>query len=149
MTTTTRPAQEEDIPWLVEQVEIFDKEYPCKHSLYGDHANAIRVVEMLVREHVVYVADHTAKGLIGFIAGVLVKHPLNLKVRLLSEMLWWVTPENRHSRAAAMLLDEFTKFGLAHADLIGFGFRTESDVAHHNLQKRGYVLKEYSYYLEV
>lgn len=149
MSITVRPAVAEDVPWLLDQLQAFDKFFGARRSLIPtDVAYAEALLRNLMANHVFYVAL-SARGLVGFIAGTLTAHAFNPDLRVLSEVFWWVDEAERGSRAGALLFSAFHEYGLAQADWIVFTLETNSPVNPATLEKRGFRLHERNYLLEV
>jgi RimJ/RimL family protein N-acetyltransferase len=151
-----RPASRADIPWLLEQLRAFADFSNTAHSLFpADETVATAIVDSLIAQagqwRGVFLiaetpADHTP---LGFIVGVLGAHPFNPRVRVLSELFWWVTPSHRGSSAGARLLDAFVGFGKRHADQVVLTLEHESPDLEAGFVRRGFRLKERTYLLEV
>lgn len=145
---TVRRAEQEDTPWLLQQLQAFDAFFGSSRSLFPDVSYAEATLFTLIDSQPFWVADD-ANGPVGFIAGVLAPHYLNPAIRQLTELFWWVTKEARGSRAGALLLAEFMAFGKANADWIVMTLEAESPIDPASLINRGFRLKESSYLLEV
>lgn len=148
MTISVRHARLTDARWLFEQLLAFDKFANYKRSLMEDKEYARQALETLITGHVAYVAERNGAPL-GFIAGYRTPHPFNPLIKVLTEVFWWVTPENRGGRAGLLLLKEFEKFGYKFCDWIVFTLEHHSPVRNTTLLKRGYKFKEQAYLLEV
>jgi hypothetical protein len=145
---TVRKAEQEDTPWLLDQLQQFDKFFGSRRSLFPDLEYAQATLAGLIAEHPFFVAVD-ARGPVGFIAGVLMPHFLNPSIKLLSELFWWVAEEARGSRAGALLLAAFTQHGRQYADQIVMTLEVDSPIDPASLINRGFRLKEVNYLLEV
>jgi N-acetylglutamate synthase-like GNAT family acetyltransferase len=150
-----RPASRADIPWLLEQLRAFADFSNTAHSLFPDEESvATAIVDSLIAQAgqwqgvflIAEAADHTR---LGFIVGLLGAHPFNPRVRVLSELFWWVTPNHRGSSAGARLLDAFVGFGKRHADQVVLTLEHESPDLEAGFVRRGFRLKERTFLLEV
>jgi hypothetical protein len=157
MTISVRRAKAEDIPWLLTELKKFSEFFTSSIPLF-DPDTAEEILTNLVETQIIFVAVRrsvvTGTGVdvfhpIGFIAGALLAHPFNPKIRMLSEFFWWVQEEHRETRAGLLLLNEFTEFGKANADWIGMALEHFSPVNERCLLRRGYKFKERSFLLEV
>lgn len=136
------------MPWLLGQLQAFDRFFGSSRSLFPTMEQAEATVTMLLTEHVFLVAanDH---GPLGFIAGILTPHLFNPAVVVLSEVFWWVPVEHRGSRAGALLLAAFMAVGKARAHSIVMTLEAESPIEPRSLTRLGFRPKETNYLLEV
>lgn len=148
-TTRVRRAKMEDLDWLVEELRKFSSFFGSKRSLFGDEAFVRQAMKHFVAVHVVFVAERSDIGRVGFIAGAITPHPFNPEIKVCAETFWWVAEEHRGSRAAAMLLTVFLRHGEENADWITFGLEARSPVKAEALEKRGFKLQEQCFLLEV
>lgn len=144
---TVRRAEFNDVGWLIEQVRAFEKFAGYKRPLFLE-ADAHRQFGVLIEHQLVLIATNGAERL-GFIAGVFTKHHFNANLTVLAELLWWVQPEHRGSRAVVMLLREFERIGREKADWVVFSLEHNSPFRDEHLTKRGFRMMEKSYLLEV
>lgn len=148
-----RPAQAEDIPWLVGQLKVFSAFFGTKRPLFPDDEFAAKGLAMMMTNHLVLVAemfhDELSAGPVGFIAGYVTPHPFNPTIRTLTETFWWVAEEYRWSRAGLKLLNAFVDWGRDNADWIMFALEEKSPVKEEVLLKRGFRLQERNYLCEV
>lgn len=150
MRINVRPATNDDIPWLIAQLKNFSEFYGTYYKLFGSEEFAQSFLDNLIKNHVVFVAESEAVGLVGLIAGYSVPHLYNREMKVLSELFWWVDETYRGSRAGAMLLRAFEDYGRANCDwIIMTLIENRSPVHESSLIKRGYHLHERSYLLEV
>lgn len=149
-----REARPDDVVWLLEQLRAFDQFFGAGRSLVPSDPMLAHdtVAELVTRAQAsdaafyIAVLDGTR---VGFIAGVLMNHPFNPEIRLLSELFWWVDPAHRGSSAGARLLARFEEFGRKRADWITMTLEAKSPVDPSSLTRRGYRHQESSYLLEV
>lgn len=80
---------------------------------------------------------------IGTIGAMEVPNIYNPNVISLAELVWYVLPEHRNSRAALMLLNVFDKYAEEHTDDAIMSLLPSSEVS--SLERRGYHLCEQSY----
>lgn len=144
-----RPADANDVPWLVGQLRIFSRFVGTKKPLFSDDEYARIGMTNMVKDHLVLMADDDAHGQVGFIAGLVTPHMMNPTIRTLVEVFWWVAEDHRHTRAGAALLNDFIAWGKAHVDWITFGVEAKSPVRESTLLKRGFRLQERNYLMEV
>lgn len=149
MTISTRRAAAEDIDWILGQLKNFDRFFGAGKALFQDEGYARGTLAGWIQSHFVMIAESPSRGRMGFIAGVMIPHFFNPKIRVLAEMFWWVSEEHRRTRAGAMLLSDFTAHGKANADWITFALEEHSPIEDRSLVKRGFKLKERSFLMEV
>ncbi len=149
-----RDATAADVPWLIGQLEAFDRFAGYKRPLLEDRVYAAERLGDMIRNHVVLIAaiagEHEGWPNVpaGFIAGYRHSHPYNPKLRMLTETFWWVAPEHRRKRAGILLLDKFTELGRQQNEMVVMSLEHNSPVKDRHLLKRGYRAQETSYVLE-
>jgi hypothetical protein len=144
-----RGGRVDDVQWLLPQLKAFAQFFGTKKSLYLNDAHSTAVMLDLINRHVLFVAERDDGSPVGFIAGFLGVHPFNPEIKLLTESFWWVDPQFRGSRAAILLLEEFTNWGKANVDWITFALEAKSPVTERCLTRRGFQLQERSFLMEV
>jgi hypothetical protein len=150
-----RQARQDDVPWLLSQLRVFDQFFDTKRRLFPDEATATTVLLSLLAFHPFFVADTGFRPeperveRIGFIAGAIGPHPYNPALRVLSELFWWVDERYRGGRAGLALLDAFQAYGERNADWVIMTLEAKSPVNERSLTKRGFHLHERSYLWEV
>lgn len=146
-----RPAEPNDIPWLMTQLKAYSEFFGSKYSLYPTYEYGAQKLTELMDNHVVLVAysDISDQPCVGFIVGLLTSHFFNPEIMTLTELIWWVEPDWRNTRAALMLFLEFVDIGKRHANWISMSLEEKSPVSPHALEKRGFKLYEHSFLLEV
>jgi len=145
---SVRRAEQKDLDWLVSELQKFATFFDSVHSMF-DETHWRQGLSGMIESHLVLVAEKEGVGLIGLIAGFVCPHPFNPKIRVLSESFWWVTESHRQSRAGAMLLAEYMKWGEANCQWILMALEANSPVNEETLLKRGFRLKERAYLKEV
>lgn len=149
MKVLVRRAVPGDLDWLVSQLREFDRSLGNRRSLIEDEKEARQKLVEISDSHVLFVAHKEGERL-GFIGGVLSRHPLNSKIRLLAELFWWVVPEHRGSSSAAYrLLDAFERIGRRVADWVVLSVEHDSALRDKHLTERGFRQIERAYLLEV
>ena len=154
MNITVRRATPTDLDWLIGQLKEFSRFFGTKKQLLGDDdAYAREALIGMMTQHVVLIAGRDmGEGVsenIGLIAGLLTPHPFNPNITMLSETIWWVSPEHQGSRAGLLLLDEFLKIGQQSAHWVTMSRLENSPINEKILLKRGLKAHEHSYLLEV
>lgn len=154
MKITVRKAVGSDINWLLGQLRDLDKWAAYKHSFVGEREYAHRFFAEFIEKHFLLIAEGPdgrfmgGVGPLAFIAGYLHPHFFNPKLACLTEILWWVDPPYRRTRAGLLLLKEFVKYGRAHCQITSFSLQSHTLIGEDVLRREGFVLKEKSYLLE-
>lgn len=152
MTIVIRSANDSDIQWLTDQMIEFSKFQGTKISLFSTPEFVKIGLKNLIDNHFFKIACGCNDGIIermGFIAGILMPHPYNPRIRIFAEQFWWVEPKFRNSRAGLLLLNEFMGFGEKNADWVTFTIESKSPVSEKTLTRRGFQIQELSYLKEV
>ena len=144
-----RPAQLEDIQWMLPQLENFSDFYGTHHQLFGTAESSAQVVQFMIEKHVVFVCERSDVGPIGFISGFVNPHIYNPDMNVLTEAWWWVLPEFRGTKAGLLLLNSFTEWGKENVDWITFALPHHSPANDACLLRRGYKLQEKTFLLEI
>ncbi len=149
MNIKVRLASLDDLDWLASQSKLFCEFFGTKRSLFKDEAHTRACLKNTIENHILFVAERTDVGLVGFIGGIVMPHIFNPDITCLIETYWWVAEEYRGTRAGLMLLNEFVEYGKAHTDWVLMTLESGSPVSDRCLLKRGFQLKEQNYLLEV
>lgn len=146
---TIRNAELTDIDWLIPELREFSKFFGSKIPLFDDEQYARDGLKNLITSHLFFVASSGDKP-VGFISGLVTNHIWNPKIKVLTEVFWWVIPAYRTaSKAGLMLLKAFTDWGTGHVNWINFTLEHNSPVSDRSLLKRGFKPTETNYLLEV
>lgn len=144
-----RPAEVDDIPWLLGEMKKFARFFDSKRSLFPeDETVAAGILEGLIKTQPFFVAENGI-GPTGFIAGALAPHPYNPKIIVLNEMFWWVDKEHRGGTTGARLLKHFMNYGIENADWIVMTLEAGTPVDPEHFERAGFKEYERSYLLEV
>ena len=71
-------------------------------------------------------------------------HMFNQQVLTFTELVWWVPPEHRGTRAGLILLDAMDKIAQS-CDIAVFSTESNSPISSRALTKRGYVPQEQAF----
>jgi hypothetical protein len=142
-----RRAEQEDLDWIVGELEKFAEFFGSRRSLFKSREFSRQALAEMVEKHVVFVSDHDGV-LTGFIGGYFVPHPFNPDIKMLSETFWWVTESHRGGSSGARLLHHFIAWGEEHADWISISLEANSPVRADALESRGFKLQERSFLME-
>lgn len=147
-----RPAAQDDVPWLLDALTEFDLEFPAHRSLFRDAEYVSVQLRQAIDAGPFYVAEvpvGDGQGYaVGFMLGALLPHYLNPEVRVLVELLWWVDPAYRSTRASSLLLDAYLAYGREHADWVMVTERC-TEPGRRAFARRGLRSYERNYLLEV
>lgn len=81
---------------------------------------------------------------IGVLAAIPSRHLMNNKKTILSEIIWYVLPEFRKTKAALKLFNMFNEESKKY-DLCSFSLLPHSDVDPSFLERKGFVMKEFGF----
>lgn len=137
-----------DISWILEQLPRFQIFFGSQKSLF-DIDSAEGIVQGWIENHLVFVAEKETVGQLGFIIGAITPHLFNPKVVVLTELLWWVDPQFRKTRAGYLLLKQFVEWGKENTDWITFSVQTITPIKETTLKKFGFRQIEACYLIEV
>lgn len=143
-----RPATPDDLPWLHAQCQAFSDFFGSALPLYGDPDHVDTALRALMADHVVLVAER-AGVLMGVIAGMFNAHLMNPAIMTLCELMFWVPPEHRGSRAFLRLLEVYVGIGKQHATWLTFTLETKSPLDARVLERYGFRQTERNFLLEV
>lgn len=150
--TTIRLGRADDAPWMLEELHAFDAAFRRgKFSLIPSSEDVAKdaVLALLTNSaFVTFIAERDGER-IGFIVGHLGPHFYNPEFIQLTELLWWVPPQERGSLAGGRLLDAYVKWGRVNADLIVMTLNEHTPIHQTTLERRGFTLTEHHYHLEV
>ena len=153
-TVVVRPAELSDLPWikveLTEFSRFFNSKIPLYHGPQTDYATTYQEIflENMIKDHLFLIAESEIERQ-GLIVGVVGHHPFNPEIKTLDELFWWVPEKHRNTRAGALLLREFVKWGEENVDWIVATVEDNSPVNGETFLKRGFIPKEISYLKEI
>ena len=149
MSIYVRPGTPEDVEWMLDQAGAFNEFIGTRHSLFPDRERGRTFLLNFLERQPVYIADSRGTP-VGFMLLLLHPHLFNPDVLVLTELLWWVQPEYRATRAAALLLLAFEQAGeRLGVDWMVMTLEAKSPLNPDALEKRGYRLHERSYLREM
>lgn len=148
MSYQVRRATFDDIPDILEMLKEFAVFFDSRYSVYPDDEHATQFLTSMVNDHLVLICKHDEKN-IGLIAGMILPHIFNPKITTLVETFWWVQKEYRETKAGAMLLNEYIRFGRQNVQWVIGTIEDNSPVRDETFLKRGFKLKEKSFLMEV
>lgn len=143
-----RSAVPEDMDWIIFQLRIFADRFGSKTSLIGDEDHWREGILGIIQQHLFLVAEDRNKTRAGFIAAIASPHMFNPKIRVLTEVFWWVSEPFRRGRAGYMLLKEYISWGKKNSDWISISSIPSSEINEGSLLRLGFRLQERNYLLE-
>lgn len=148
MKVYVRKGEMKDVPWMLKQLEAFSAFYGTRIPLF-DYDSASRILPSFIEKGFVAVAERSEKDHIGLIVGAITPHLFNPKIKILAELLWWVDPAYRNTRAGYLLLKQFVSWGRKNVDWVTFSLEENSPVNEKTIIKQGFRKMEHSYLIEV
>jgi hypothetical protein len=122
--------------------------YGTQRSLFPGDELAETIMGELIATQFVQVAERPDGVPVGFVAAVLVPHWMNPAIRTATEVLWWVRPEARHTRAAQLLLEAFVTWGRSSAEWVVLALGVRCPLRERALHRLGFRVAERQYLIE-
>jgi len=147
-----RRVAQDDEAWLLDCIRKFDAESDYKTALMPDDPELIReIIRSIAQNHLFLVAEEQYVGPVGFVCGTITPCPINPKLLMFNEILWWVDPVFRGRTAAgARLLDDAVDWAKGRgAQLIWWSLQRTTKVRKGSMENRGFVEREVKYLMEV
>ncbi len=134
----------EDLDWYVNvaSVRMLSEEVGRPELVHRETLQEL--AELMMETKTTFVAKRGGVPL-GMVGGLLIPNLFNPNITSLCEMVWYVLPEYRNTRAALLLIDAFTECGEKLADETTFTLLHDSPVKIRTLEKRGYHLSEFAF----
>jgi hypothetical protein len=138
------PLNKNTIDWFVNVAAVRMLEDEVKDSRLINHESLTKLAKLGMKDSTAFIAkcDDECVGAIG---GLLLPNLFNPDLKSLTEIFWYVLPEFRRTRAGYLLLKAFDAKGKEVADFINMCLLFDSPVSIESLEKRGYILKEFSF----
>lgn len=143
-----RNAEARDVPWLLAELREFAEFYRKSWLLPDSDDAAKAVIGSYVERGPFFIAERDGSR-VGLVAAFIGPHPFNPAITVLSELAWWVTPSSRATSAGWRLFDTMIRYATNRAHKIVWSLLPHSPVDPASLEKRGFVLHERSFLLEV
>lgn len=145
MTITVRIAELKDLDWIVNSasVNMIGIELQRPDLIYLPRL--YQIVEKGIGEKTFFLAEDGDVP-VGVLGSLLSEHLLNPSVKLLTELLWYVLPEYRKTRAGFLLFKYFdnTAKQIAHESVLSI-LTASSEINIDSLEKRGFKLNEFAF----
>ena len=108
-----------DLDWILGELPKF-ADYHGEQSWMPDLDAQLDQLLYASRSGYLRIAVSPAGHYSGFLMAVMHPHWSNPDKLQATELLWWVVPEARATRAGLMLMQDFTQWAEAHADFVSF-----------------------------
>lgn len=135
---TVRPATEDDIPWMVDELRESSAYVGTKKPLFPGEVECTEKLKVTIRSHVAIVSVDKSGEKTGMMVGVIVPHHLNSNILTLTEAIWWVPARFRKTGAGAALLVAFTEIGSRSVDMILVSSQTKTAIRPRSFEFLGY-----------
>lgn len=136
--------------WMLLELEQFAQFLDTKHSLLPpEESTREEILLTLMKEHLFLIAEKDGGGRTGLFAGIVVPHILNPSVRVLYELIWWVSLEHRGSSAGLRLLDAALDWAKGKVDWVFWTTQHNTPVADRVFLKRGFKVQQTDFLLEL
>lgn len=106
--------------------------------------NIYRLVDKMIVDDTAIIAFKDGEP-VGCIGALLVPNTYNPEIASLVELIWYVLPEHRKSRAGFLLLEKYIELAKELADEATLSLLAGSQVNFDSLSKRGFHQEEYSF----
>lgn len=141
-----RSACEEDMDDILRMSKSFYDTTHHARNIPLDEESVVRLVEMLLDGGILLVAEVDHK-VVGMIAGYVHPYMFNNNVMQLGEIVWYVDPEHRATRAGLLLLEELeAEARRAGVDyMVMMNFVDGPEVVNRAYTAAGYNMTEYAW----
>lgn len=143
-----RKSKIEDTESIIELLMNFKTENNFSPQLcFADPDYQRLLITRLIQYHVLVVATKDDK-IIGAIAGYLHPHIFDPKIKVCSELFWFVEKEHRPSKASLELISLYKEFAGEYSNLIYMNILTSTNIKEKSLLRRGFKKLETVYLFE-
>ena len=141
---TVEHLEEQDLQWAVDTAayRMLTEELGRPELFNREHL--FLVVKKGMDEGTVFVAKE-GETPVGMLGALLFPSLFNPEIVVLAEVMWWVNPDHRKSRAGALLLKAFDDLGTLLKCEKTLSILPSSEINVQSLEKRGYLLEEYAF----
>lgn len=138
-----------DLVWGVEVAAVRMLTEEVKRPELVNREHLYNLVQKIIQDGTAIVAYNDEDKPVGCIAGVLVPNLFNPQINTLAEIIWYILPEYRGTRIAAMLLKRYTELAEEIADEATLSLLPSSNVNFRSLAKRGWKQEEFAFRREI
>lgn len=145
MTYLAREATLQDIEWIQKTASVKMLTEEMQRPELVDYNQIFKLVHKGVTEHTFFVVEKDG-DLVGVLGSFLIPNLYNPAFKTLAEVVWYVLPEHRKSRAGYLLLQLFnhTANKIAHEATLSI-LTSSSEIKVDSLEKRGFKLNEFAF----
>lgn len=136
--------QEEDIDWFVNVACTRMITEELKRPELLNTERLYQLANKFYEDGTAYIAKCGNERL-GSTAFVVLPNLLNPNITTMTEIIWYVQPEHRHTRAAALLLKSLIQSGNNLSDETTLSLLPSTDINQEGLKRKGFHLEEYSF----
>lgn len=146
MTYTVELLEEKDLIWSVEVAcrRMINEE--LKRPELFNREQLYNIVLKIIQDGTGIIAKVDGEP-VGGIAGLLVPNTFNPEITTLAEFIWYILPEHRGSRAAAMAFNKYIEMAKTCCDEATLSLLPDSNVNLKSLEKRGFKHEELAFRL--
>lgn len=145
MTYIGRLATNQDMKWIAEIASVRMLSEELNRPELVNLENIYSLVKKGVEEKTCFVVENEGE-LVGVLGSFLIRNLFNPKIKVLTEVFWYVLPEHRKSRAGYLLFKQFKDTADIIADESTMSLLpASSDLEFESLEKRGYRLEEFGF----
>lgn len=138
----------EDMPWMLDELQQLQVFFGSVKQMFHRKHSEDRL-NVFLDHDLVLIAEKPSVGKIGLLIGVITPHIFNPEIKVLAEMLWWVTPVHRRTKAGYLLMKEYLRWGKENVDWITFSLQGNTPVKESTLNRFGFRHIEAAYLIEV
>jgi len=138
------PLSDSDMEWFVETAAVRMLKEEVNRPEYVDIENLYVLASTGAISGTAFVVKKEGNP-VGAIGGILSPHLFNPKMRMLTEVFWYVLPEYRNTRAGLLLLDAYSKKAEEVSDEASFSLLKTSTVKKETLERKGFEFREYAF----
>lgn len=134
----------EDYVWSVEVAGIRMLTEELKRPELINRRQLYFLVDKMIDEGTGLICKYKGQP-IGALGALLFPNTFNPEIASLVEVIWYVLPEYRHTRAGAMLLKRYATLGDGIANELTLSTLPSSQVNNKSLEKMGFFLEEFGH----
>lgn len=138
----------DDYVWSVEVAATRMLLEEVKRPELLNKENIYKLVDQMIVDDTAIICRKDGQP-VGCIGALLVPNTYNPEIATLAELIWYVLPDHRNSRAGFLLLQEYIKLAEKIADEATLSLLASSEVNFDSLSKRGFMQEEYAFRMKV
>lgn len=141
-----RVAIEEDVSWIRDVAARRMLEEELFKPAYFNPEAVEKLIRLGIASNTMWVVLKN-NSLVGALGALEIPTLFNPNIISLSEVFWWVNPDNRMSRAGLLLLNTFMDAAKKYEEA-SLSLLSTSMVMNESIAKRGFRLREFGFYKE-